>query len=147
MSKLHLRLAGDTLELGFLPLCRVLLMNDCQYPWLVLVPERDDMVEIYQLSDADQIQLIHESSLVSRVLMELFKGDKMNIGALGNIVPQLHIHHIVRYQNDPAWPGPVWGAHEPRPYTEALAKERLESLRVALSKVMPLRVEHEGDQA
>jgi diadenosine tetraphosphate (Ap4A) HIT family hydrolase len=141
MSKLDSRLAEDTYHVGYLPLCRVLLMNDSHYPWLILVPERENITEIYQLDEADQVQLIHESSAVARMLMDGFKGDKMNIGALGNMVPQLHIHHIVRKQTDPAWPGPVWGAHPAQAYSPATAEERLALIRGALGKQLPFDTE------
>jgi diadenosine tetraphosphate (Ap4A) HIT family hydrolase len=114
---LHPRLAADTLLLGHLPLCACLLMNDMHYPWLILVPQRENLREIFELSPADQQQLIRESSWVSERLSTHFKADKINIGALGNMVAQLHIHHIARYENDAAWPGPVWGKHPTQPYS------------------------------
>lgn len=104
--------------MGRLPLSHLLLLNDANYPWFILVPDIDDISEIYQLSEKDQQQLITESSLLGQTLMAHFKGDKLNIGALGNMVPQLHIHHIVRYRSDPAWPAPVWGRVPPKPYAE-----------------------------
>ncbi len=116
--QLHSRLAQNCVELGGYQLCRLLLMNDSRYRWLILVPQKPEISEIYQLSTADQNRLIQESSLLSRQLAECFDADKMNIAALGNVVPQLHIHHIVRYRNDPAWPQPIWGQGETKPYTE-----------------------------
>ncbi len=116
--QLHSRLAQNCVELGGYQLCRLLLMNDSRYRWLILVPQKPEISEIYQLSKADQNRLIQESSLLSRQLAECFDADKMNIAALGNVVPQLHIHHIVRYRNDPAWPEPVWGHGKTIPYTE-----------------------------
>lgn len=130
--ELHPRLAADGHVLGDLPLCRVLLMNDSQYPWLILVPRRAGAREIYQLSEADQQQLWRESALLSRALMEQFKGDKLNLAALGNMVPQLHLHHIVRYQNDPAWPAPVWGRLPARPYAPASLRARVKALKPRL---------------
>ncbi len=110
MFELHPQLQQDCFELGDFSLCRLLLCNDSNYPWFILVPRCEDNVrEIYQLPEEDQELLLWESSYLSRTLDELFQADKMNIAALGNMVPQLHIHHIVRYTNDPAWPGPVWG--------------------------------------
>jgi len=129
---LHPRLAADTFAAGDLPLCRVLLMNDAQYPWFILVPRRDDAREIYLLDEADHLQLWRESALLSRAMMQAFAGHKLNVAALGNVVPQLHLHHIVRYPGDPAWPGPVWGRHPPRPYADAERAERIEALRAAL---------------
>jgi diadenosine tetraphosphate (Ap4A) HIT family hydrolase len=129
---LHPRLAADTFTLGDFPLCRLLLMNDAQYPWFILVPRRENAREIYQLADADQQQLLRESARLSRAVMEEFRGDKLNVAALGNVVPQLHVHHVVRYSGDPAWPAPVWGRHPPRPYTDAERDARIAALRAAL---------------
>ena len=105
--------------MGELPLSRLLLLNDSRYPWFVLVPRREAITEIYQLDEAEQQQLLRESSQLGQFLMESFNGDKLNIGALGNLVPQLHVHHIVRYKDDEAWPGPVWGVGVSEPYTGA----------------------------
>jgi len=116
---LHPRLAADTIEIGQLALCRVLLMNDTNYPWLILVPQRPGLREIFELNTDDQIQLIHESSHVAHIMHTHFKADKMNIAALGNMVPQLHIHHIARHVHDSAWPAPVWGCAPTRPYGAA----------------------------
>lgn len=91
-------------------------MNDSQYPWIILVPRREGLVELYQLNDEDLKQCQSESIAVSKLLMTLFKGDKLNTGALGNMVPQLHLHHVVRYQSDAAWPRPVWGTVASIPY-------------------------------
>jgi diadenosine tetraphosphate (Ap4A) HIT family hydrolase len=115
---LHPRLAQDCIEIGRFELCRLLMMNDSQYPWFILVPERPDLQEIYQLSKADRTLLSEESSYLAENLAQLYKADKMNIAAIGNVVPQLHIHHIVRYQSDKAWPNPVWGKFAAIPYTE-----------------------------
>ena len=116
--QLHPRLEQDCIVIGRFELCRLLMMNDSQYPWFILVPERADMREIYQLSKAERELLIEESSYLAENLTVLYKADKMNIAALGNLVPQLHIHHIVRYQTDKAWPAPVWGKFDAVPYTE-----------------------------
>ena len=122
MFTLHPQLQADCIPLGRFPLCQLLLLNDSNYPWFILVPEREAFSEIYQLSAEDQQQLMCESSHLAQRLAERFKADKMNIAALGNIVPQLHLHHIVRYQHDPAWPAPVWGKVPAKPYgAEALA--------------------------
>ena len=93
-------------------------MNDSHYPWFILVPDREHVTEIHQLESADQNQLIAESSILSGSIETVFDADKINIAALGNIVPQLHIHHIVRYRTDAAWPAPVWGKTAARPYTD-----------------------------
>ena len=109
MTRLHPQLANDCFEIGRFPLSKLLLMNDQQYPWFILVPDRDDVTEIFQLSEQDQQQLMRESSALSQALYRQFEADKINIGALGNMVPQLHIHHIARYRSDASWPNPVWG--------------------------------------
>ena len=118
MFELHPQLKADCIALKHLALCEMLLMNDARYPWFILVPRRPGLREIFELDPQDQRLLIEESSALARALVKIFKPDKMNIAALGNIVPQLHIHHIVRFQDDPAWPLPVWGKFPPRPYTE-----------------------------
>ena len=117
--RLHPRLAQDCILLGRFRLCLLLLMNDARYPWFILVPDREAISEIYQLSPRDQATLQEESSHLAECLATLFAADKMNIASLGNVVPQLHIHHIVRYTHDPAWPGPVWGKRPPVPYGDA----------------------------
>lgn len=124
MFRLHPQLQADCAPLGRFALCRLLLLNDANYPWFILVPERENISEIYQLSPEDQSQLLRESSYLSQRLAEHFKADKMNVAALGNVTPQLHIHHIVRYRDDPAWPAPVWGKAPPRPYDNAALAER-----------------------
>jgi diadenosine tetraphosphate (Ap4A) HIT family hydrolase len=116
MFFLDQRLQQDTIALGRFPLSLLLLMNDRTYPWLILVPQRAGIREIYELDPADQQQLLRESSHLAATLAAHFHPDKLNIAALGNIVPQLHLHHVVRYQNDPAWPAPVWGKALPVPY-------------------------------
>ncbi len=127
MFELHPRLKEDCIAIDRFPLCRLLLMNDCNYPWFILVPERADIREVHELPDADQIRLIGESSCLSRWLAESFKADKINVAALGNMVPQLHWHVIVRYATDPAWPGPVWGKSPAKPY----APEEIDRIRKA----------------
>ncbi|MGH8402988.1 MAG: HIT domain-containing protein [Gammaproteobacteria bacterium] len=119
MFELQHQLAKDTVSLGKFKLCRLLLMNDANYPWFILVPEREGIREVHELADADRRQLWEESAQLSRALMEVFRPDKLNIAALGNQVPQLHIHHIVRYTYDAAWPAPVWGKLLPKPYYSA----------------------------
>jgi diadenosine tetraphosphate (Ap4A) HIT family hydrolase len=123
--RLHERLQADTLQLGSTPLCEIRLMDDRTWPWLLLVPAMPDIREIYQLPEQDQHQLLTESSVLSEAMMDVFGGHKMNVAALGNMVPQLHLHHIVRFEGDPAWPGPVWGKQAPVAYTdEGLAEVR-----------------------
>ena len=118
MATLHPQLANDCLLLGKFTLSHLLLMRDANYPWCILVPDRENLAEIYQLNEADQQQLLRESSLLSLVMVSAFSPDKLNIAALGNVVPQLHIHHIARYRTDAAWPAPVWGRVAAKPYAE-----------------------------
>lgn len=117
MFTLHPTLKNDSVVLGEFPLCLVLLIKDAQYPWCVLVPKQDNIREAYELSEADQQQLMKESSILGKGLISAFGGDKLNVAALGNMVPQLHIHHIVRFESDPAWPAPVWGKHPMQAYS------------------------------
>jgi len=112
------QLEKDTINVGDLPLSRVVVIKDANYPWLLLVPRRADAVEIIDLDEVEQAQLMTEISRVGRALKEITKCDKLNIAALGNVVPQLHVHVIARRSNDAAWPRPVWGvmpalAHDP----------------------------------
>lgn len=116
MFDLDRRLQNDTIALGNFPLSLLLMMNDCTYPWLILVPQRPGIREIFELAPDDQQQLLCESSHLAETLVALFRPDKLNIAALGNLVPQLHLHHVVRYRNDPAWPAPVWGKTPAVPY-------------------------------
>lgn len=110
------RLAADTMEVTELELCTVRLMNDRTYPWLILVPRRADCVELIDLDPADRVILMEEIALVSRILKELTDAEKLNVASLGNSVPQLHVHVIARFSDDPAWPGPVWGKTQPLPW-------------------------------
>lgn len=139
MFSLHPQLARDCHVIGEFPLCHLLLMNDCQYPWFILVPAREDISEIYQLSDEDQAQLWRESVQLSRVLASHFSPDKLNIASLGNVVPQLHLHHIVRYRHDPAWPAPVWGRFPAQPYSTDQSQNVRDALRRALGQSGNLR--------
>lgn len=131
---LHPQLADDTYVVGDLSLCTVRLMDDAQYPWLILVPQTNDsqgqyIQEIYHLPAADQTQLWQEITQVSEQLMQLYSGDKINVAALGNMVPQLHVHIIVRYQDDPAWPAPVWGAKPSQSYAPQALVQRKQELQ------------------
>lgn len=138
------QLQKDCIALGDFPLSKLLLLNDANYPWFILVPRRAGVTEIYHLSAEDQQMMIHESSYLAENLADLFAGYKMNIASLGNMVPQLHIHHIVRYENDPAWPGPVWGKVPAVPYSS----EQLDELRRKLEALMAGELEyapHNGD--
>lgn len=129
---LHERLAADTFRVTDWPLCRVLLLNDARFPWCVLVPRRFGVRELHELDDADQCALVRESSRLSRAMLALFQGEKMNVAALGNIVSQLHVHHIVRLQKDCAWPKAVWGSGDAVAYAESARAALIERLRQAL---------------
>lgn len=127
------RLEGDSLFVADLPLSTVRLMKDANYPWLLLVPRKSDLVEIIDLDDGDQMQLMREISLSSNALRKVTECEKLNVGALGNQVPQLHVHVIARFRNDSAWPGPVWGVVPPQDYEPEHADRLIEELRDALS--------------
>lgn len=127
--QLHPRLQQDSIEVGRLQLSRLLMINDSQYPWFVLVPERENISEIYQLTTSDQQRLLEESSLLARTLAEVYKADKMNVASIGNMVPQLHLHHIVRYKTDKAWPTPVWGKFPAITYTDEQIMYHLELVK------------------
>jgi diadenosine tetraphosphate (Ap4A) HIT family hydrolase len=116
--QLHPRLKEDCITIGRFDLCQLLMMNDSQYPWFILVPQKADIKEIYQLSKPERHTLTEESSYLAENLAALFKADKINIAAIGNLVPQLHIHHVVRYRTDKAWPAPIWGKFAAVPYTQ-----------------------------
>lgn len=131
MFNLHPQLAKDTFLVGEFPLTTCRLMNDCQFPWLILIPRVAGVKELYELSPYDQAQFLRESSWLSSQLAKTFQADKMNIAALGNQVPQLHFHHIVRYQNDVAWPNPVWG-RSAIPYTSEVLNHMQQTLMMAL---------------
>ncbi|MDU8359597.1 HIT domain-containing protein [Pseudomonas syringae group sp. J309-1] len=133
MFALDSRLQEDTLLIGDFPLCRLLLSNDSNYPWFILVPRRPDITEVFQLDARDQLQLWQETTLLSEQLKDLFNADKLNVAALGNVVSQLHMHVIVRRRSDIAWPAPVWGKHPATPYTAqefSLIKDQLRAVLV-----------------
>ena len=132
MFDLHPRLASDTFDVCALPLSRVLLMNDARYPWIILVPARPGLVELHDLTDDDYAVLSGEIRNASARMATLFRAHKMNVAALGNMVPQLHVHVIARQPEDAAWPAPVWGKGDAVPYEAAQAEERLRQIRDAL---------------
>lgn len=132
MFVLDQRLLQDTVSVGDFPLCRLLLSNDSHYPWFILVPRRADISEIFQLSETEQTQLWHETTVLSKKLQQLFDADKMNVAALGNVVKQLHMHVIVRRQNDAAWPAPVWGKHPALPYSADQVADIIARLKAVL---------------
>lgn len=133
MFNLHPQLASDGIVLGEFVLSRLLLINDAQFPWFVLVPRRQNVTEVYQLPVDDRAQLLHESCVLAQALEKAFAADKLNIAALGNMVSQLHIHHIVRYQNDLAWPAPVWGKVPAVPYSEKQLSKCVAKLKAGLT--------------
>ena len=118
MYVLDQQLQQDTVLLGQFPLCDVLLMKDAQYPWVILVPRQSNIREVYHLSTEDQHRLNDESTYVSQRMADFFKADSMNIAALGNVVSQLHVHHVVRKKEDAIWPKPVWGALPAKAYQD-----------------------------
>ncbi|AKJ98694.1 MULTISPECIES: HIT domain-containing protein [Pseudomonas] len=133
MFALDPRLQQDTLPIGDFPLCRLLLSNDSNYPWFILVPRRENISELFQLDDMDQQQLWKETTALAETLKDSFDADKLNVATLGNVVSQLHMHVIVRKRDDAAWPAPVWGKHPAQPYNDVQVKAIRERLRVALT--------------
>lgn len=133
MFTLDSRLQQDTVLVGDFPLCRLLLMNDAQYPWFILVPRREDVSELFQLDELDQQALWHETTFLAEVLKDGFAADKMNVATLGNVVAQLHMHVIVRRRDDVAWPAPVWGKQAAVPYTVQQIEQVKERLRLVLT--------------
>ncbi|MGE5514287.1 MAG: HIT domain-containing protein [Bacteroidota bacterium] len=129
MFVLHERLQADTVFITDWPLCRVLLLNDANYPWLVLVPRRKGVSELHELDQDDRQTVIEEIAKASHCLQNHVKAHKMNVGALGNVVPQLHIHVIARFDGDAAWPRPVWGAVPAKPYEAAELEAHVTALR------------------
>jgi diadenosine tetraphosphate (Ap4A) HIT family hydrolase len=129
---LHPQLEKDSELVAELPLCLVRLINDANYPWLILVPKISEVRDVIDLSDSQQQILWQESALVSRALKHLFTPDKLNVAALGNMVPQLHLHHIVRYQNDVSWPNPIWGQVPAKPYTDEQLAENIDLIKTEI---------------
>ena len=132
MFELDPRLAADTEDVGMLGLCRVLLMRDARYPWAILVPAQPGLIEISDLSVADQTLLMAEITAVGDALADLYQPEKINTGALGNIVRQLHVHIVARNIDDPAWPGPVWGHSSAVAYDEEALQTRLQEIKKTL---------------
>lgn len=127
--ELHARLAADCIVVGDLAISRLLLMDDSRFPWCILVPRRPDLTELHQLSATDRTPLLDEIAAVSRTLLDTPPISKINVGALGNLVPQLHIHVVGRHPDDAAWPGPVWGSGPAVRYQRADLDVRLSRLR------------------
>ncbi|WP_062065550.1 HIT domain-containing protein [Cellvibrio sp. OA-2007] len=132
MFELHPRLAQDSIVIGEFDLSLLLLSRDANFPWCILVPKREDVFEIHHLSEEEQLQLIRESCRLAEVMTSVFDADKMNVAALGNVVRQLHVHHIARFTDDPAWPQPIWGKLPAKEYTTAELAERVKRLQNAL---------------
>ena len=130
--ELDSRLAADTIPIGDSGLSRVLLMNDSRFPWLMLVPRRKNCIELDELTPDEQNRLIAEITRAARALRAAFLIEKINIGALGNVVAQLHVHIVGRRRGDPAWPGPVWGFGKAVPYSLAEQQDLLNRLSVEL---------------
>ncbi|NNC37282.1 MAG: HIT family protein [Acidimicrobiales bacterium] len=135
--KLHPDLARDGIPIGDFPLSRLLMINDAAYPWFVLVPRVPDIKDAYQLEPEQHQHLTEESRALCNALMSAFNGEKMNVAALGNMTPQLHVHHIVRFKNDPAWPGPIWGVQPMTPMTEVQIAVRRGLLKPYLPDLSP----------
>lgn len=131
------RLAADTIAIGRLGLSRCLLMNDRTYPWVILVPERADVREIHQLERADRALLMEEIVRAQLALETIYKPDKLNVGALGNAVPQLHVHVIARFKSDAAGPRPVWGAVPTAPYDAVAQKTARDRISNELARSGP----------
>ncbi|MFT7371685.1 MAG: diadenosine tetraphosphate (Ap4A) HIT family hydrolase [Oleiphilaceae bacterium] len=125
MFKLDARLDNDTINIASWPLCEVQLMNESQFPWVILIPRIEGATELYHLDKAQREQLDTESIFLSEALMAIYQGDKLNTAALGNVVSQLHIHHVVRFDGDITWPAPVWGKVPAKHFSaEALATQK-----------------------
>lgn len=129
---LHEQLAADTIHIGDLNACRVLLMNERKFPWIILVPRKNDLNELHQLDQQTLLQVQHESIVIAKLMMSLFKGDKLNTGALGNLVPQLHLHHIVRFRDDALWPAPIWGNFKAQPYPQNQLHEHVSQVQKSI---------------
>jgi len=129
---LNPRLEGDSHFVADMPLSMLRLMKDANYPWLMLIPRKADLVEIIDLEDGDQVQLMREIAMASKVLRSVTDCEKLNVAALGNQVSQLHVHVIARFRDDPAWPGPVWGAVPAQDYETERSDNLVDSLREAL---------------
>jgi len=134
MFTLHPKLEADSIFLLDLSLSQLRLINDCQFPWFILVPRRNGISEIFQLTQTEQQQLWRESALLSEILMRHYGGDKLNLAAIGNLVPQLHLHHVVRFVDDPVWPAPIWGKLPMQAYTAADIAHIKQSLLPALQQ-------------
>lgn len=136
MFELHPRLAADSVHVAMLKLCEVRLCNDANYPWLILVPQRLDIRDVHELPADLQQLLMEEICFVSAQLQLMTEAQKMNVAALGNMVPQLHVHVVARFETDPAWPGAIWGAVPGEPYAQAHLSETIAKMQQALSPAL-----------
>ncbi|CAG7857613.1 hypothetical protein MCAMS1_02508 [biofilm metagenome] len=134
---LHPQLQNDCVPVGKLDLCWILLMNDSQFPWFILVPEVTEIREIHQLNRGQRGLLIEESCMLAEKLQVIYRADKINIAAIGNIVPQLHVHHVVRFRDDKAWPAPIWGKFPALAYTEMELAKTLSLITNKLGLFLP----------
>ena len=126
------RLQADSRLIMRLGLCQMRLMDDARWPWLILIPQRNNITELFELTPLDQTMLTFETGLAAKALKQASGCAKLNIGALGNVVPQLHFHIIGRNEDDAAWPGPVWGRGDPEPWEEKTRSAFVERLMGAL---------------
>ncbi len=117
MFRLHKNFLTTTIPITNWKLCTLRLMNNCYFPWIILIPRQANLRQIHQLSESNQIQLTKEVNQASKIITKLFKPDNLNVGKVGNIIPQLHIHVIARFKGDVAWPHPVWGK-QTKPYSK-----------------------------
>jgi diadenosine tetraphosphate (Ap4A) HIT family hydrolase len=132
MFSLHPQLASDTFFVSNLKISRLLLMNDSNYPWLILVPQKPDLVELTDLAFEEQLEVLREINLIGKILKENFGAEKLNIAALGNMVKQLHIHVIGRFKNDATFPKPVWGNALAKAYDEKVVEEMIKKIQSLL---------------
>ncbi|MDI9240329.1 HIT domain-containing protein [Lysobacter sp. LF1] len=132
--QLHPQLAQDTHPVAHLGLSELRLMDDANHPWLILVPRAAEAIELIDLDEAQQTKLVQEIGVASRALREVFNPYKLNVAALGNVVSQLHVHVIARFQDDIAWPRPVWGTATAQPYTPEALVTRIRQLQDALKR-------------
>ena len=128
LFELHPRLDADTFFLADWPLCRVLLMNDARFPWLILVPRRAALRDFDDIASGDKMTFLSEIDLASQALRSVASAEKLNVAALGNMVPQLHVHVVARFADDAAWPAPVWGVGEAEPYVPEVAQELMDKV-------------------
>lgn len=131
--ELHPQLRKDSELVVELSLCEVRLINDANYPWLILVPKVANIKDVIDLNDSQQQTLWQESALVSKVLKHLFTPDKLNLAALGNMVPQLHLHLIARFKDDVSWPNPIWGKVAAKPYSASEMADRINLIKTEIT--------------